>query len=78
VPAASFADIATRLAAALRPGGAWYMSFKVGVGERVASGRLFVDYDEETLRLSLEATPVEIIETWYRRMCDRNARTSVG
>jgi SAM-dependent methyltransferase len=64
VPTASFADIATRLAAALRPGGAWYMSFKVGVGERVASGRLFVDYDEETLRLSLEASPVEIIETW--------------
>ena len=64
VPAASFAGIAKRLAAALRPEGAWYMSFKVGTGERVAGGRLFVDHDEETLRLSLEATPVAIVETW--------------
>jgi 2-polyprenyl-3-methyl-5-hydroxy-6-metoxy-1,4-benzoquinol methylase len=64
VPAASFGDIARRLAAALRAGGTWYMSFKVGAGERVAGGRRFVDHDEETLRLSLEAIPVEMIDTW--------------
>jgi hypothetical protein len=64
VPQASFGDIARRLAAALRPGGAWYMSFKVGTGQRVTSGRLFVDHDEETLRLSLETTPVAITDTW--------------
>jgi SAM-dependent methyltransferase len=64
IPRASFTDVATRLAVALRPGGAWYMSFKLGTEERAAGGRLFVDYDEETLRLSLEATPIEIIETW--------------
>jgi hypothetical protein len=40
------------------------MSFKVGAGERVAGGRRFVDHDEETLRLSLEAIPVEMIDTW--------------
>ena len=40
------------------------MSFKVGIGERLVRSRLFVDHDEETLRVSLEATPVEIVETW--------------
>jgi hypothetical protein len=30
VPAASFPDVASRLVGALRPGGAWYMSFKLG------------------------------------------------
>ena len=40
------------------------MSFEVGTGARVAGGRLFVDHDEETLRLVLGATPVELIETW--------------
>jgi hypothetical protein len=45
---------------ALKPGGAWYMSFKTGSGERAAGGRLFIDHYEETLRLSLEATPVEM------------------
>jgi SAM-dependent methyltransferase len=64
VPPASFGDIARRLAAGLRPGGAWYMSFKVGTGQRVTGGRLFVDHDEETLRLSLKTTPVAITDTW--------------
>jgi SAM-dependent methyltransferase len=60
----SFTTVAAHLAQALKPGGAWYMSFKTGSGERFADGRLFVDHDEETLRLSLKATPVEMIETW--------------
>jgi 2-polyprenyl-3-methyl-5-hydroxy-6-metoxy-1,4-benzoquinol methylase len=41
VPTASFGGIARRLTAALRAGGVWYISFKVGVGERVVGGRLF-------------------------------------
>jgi len=49
---------------ALRPEGVWYMSFKLGTEERIAGGRLFVDYNEETLRLSLAGTPVDIVETW--------------
>lgn len=64
VPVASFPAITMRFASALRPAGAWYMSFEVGTGARVAGGRLFVDHDEETLRLVLGATPVELIETW--------------
>jgi 2-polyprenyl-3-methyl-5-hydroxy-6-metoxy-1,4-benzoquinol methylase len=64
VPKASFADVAARLAVALRPGGAWYMSFKLGLGERVVEGRLFVDYNAETLVNSLVVMPVKIAKTW--------------
>lgn len=42
VSQACFVDVATRLADALRPGGAWYMSFKLGGGERVVAGRLLL------------------------------------
>jgi SAM-dependent methyltransferase len=64
VPAASFTDVASRLVDALRPGGAWYMSFKLGEGERLAEGRLFVDHTDGTLRSALSGLPVEVIETW--------------
>ena len=64
VPAASFPDVALRLVGALRPGGAWYMSFKLGEGERLVEGRLFVDYTEATLRSALTGFPVEIVQAW--------------
>src|SRR4051812_38788459 len=64
VPAASFPNIASRLVDALRPGSAWYMSFKLGEGERLADGRLFVDHTEATLRSALSVLPVEIVEDW--------------
>ena len=64
VPKRSFTDTAMRLAMALRPGGVWYMSFKLGTDERVAAGRLFVDQTAETLRRGLEPTPVTIDENW--------------
>jgi|ERR1700712_5510091 2-polyprenyl-3-methyl-5-hydroxy-6-metoxy-1,4-benzoquinol methylase len=78
VPAASFDGIARLLTTALRAGGVWYTSFKVGIGERMVGGRLFVDHDEETLRLSLEATPVDIIETWISVDARPDVRTSDG
>ena len=56
--------MAARLAGALRPGGTWYMSFKLGEGERLAGGRMFVDHTPETLRNALAGLPVEIAETW--------------
>jgi hypothetical protein len=64
VPKTFFTCVATRLAVALRPGAVWYMSFKIGIGERVAGGRLSVDHDEEMLRVSLAAAPIDIIDTW--------------
>jgi len=64
VRSAAFPDVAARLAGALQPGGAWYVSFKLGAGERMAEGRLFVDHTEETLRCALAGVPVEIVEAW--------------
>jgi hypothetical protein len=64
VPSASFPDVASRLVDALRPGGAWYMSFKLGEGERRVDGRLFVDHTKVTLRRALSSFPVDIIEAW--------------
>jgi SAM-dependent methyltransferase len=64
VPLASFAGVANRIVDALRPGGAWHMSFKYGQGERTTDGRLFVDHTEETLRRALTDLPLEIREIW--------------
>jgi SAM-dependent methyltransferase len=64
IPEASFPTVAERMAETLRPGGAWYMSFKLGKGERVAGERLFVDHTEETLRDVLGSIPVRITEVW--------------
>jgi SAM-dependent methyltransferase len=65
VPSALFPDAASRLVGALRPGGAWYMSFKLGKGERRADGRLFVDHTEATLRSALSGFPVNIADAWH-------------
>ena len=64
VPLAIFQDVASRLVAALRPDGVWYMSFKIGKGERANVGRLFVDHTEDTLTAMLDDLSVEIVETW--------------
>jgi 2-polyprenyl-3-methyl-5-hydroxy-6-metoxy-1,4-benzoquinol methylase len=60
----TFPSVASRLAQALRPGGAWYMSFKLGTGERSAAGRLFVDHTAMSLRAILSTLPLTIVETW--------------
>ncbi len=64
VPPASFPAAASRLADALRPGGTWYMSFKLGGGERVAEGRLLVDHTEATLMRALAGLAVDVVEHW--------------
>ena len=60
-------DVASRLVAVLRPDGVWYMSFKIGKGERANVGRLFVDHTEDTLTAMLDDLSVEIVETWRYR-----------
>ena len=75
IPTANFAAIAHRLVASLRPGGIWYMSFKLGEGERMSNGRLFIDHTEHSLRRALAVTHVTIIDLW--RSADvRPSRTS--
>jgi SAM-dependent methyltransferase len=64
VPKPCFTDVALRLTTALRPRGAWYMSFKLEAGERASGGRLFVDHTPETLRDSLADVPINIKEIW--------------
>jgi SAM-dependent methyltransferase len=67
VPPGAFPGVTSRLADALRPGGAWYMSFKLGVGERRVAGRLFVDHSAESLRTTLSNLPVRTVEAWASR-----------
>lgn len=64
VPIVDFPGVAARLALALRPHGAWYMSFKLGRGERAVGGRTFADHTEETLRYTLAGTGALLGETW--------------
>lgn len=64
VPVVDFPGVGLRLTRALRPGGAWYMSFKLGTGERRAAGRLFVDHTAASLRSVLSALPLDVLEIW--------------
>jgi SAM-dependent methyltransferase len=58
VPTAEVDDVVRRLTRALKPGGVWYMSVKVGDGERRNSdGRMFYDYTPESLRELLSRHP---------------------
>lgn len=63
-------DIIDRLAAHLVPGGALYMSFKCGKGERVEDGRRFTDMTEERLRsLLAECAVFGQSDFWESRDC---------
>lgn len=64
VPLAEFTSVAARITGTLRPGGAWYMSFKLGRGERMTNGRNFTDHTEKTLRAALEREAASIAEAW--------------
>jgi SAM-dependent methyltransferase len=64
VPSTSFGGVASRLAEALQPGGARFMSFKLGEGERIAGERTCVDHTEETLRRGLMGVSVELLDVW--------------
>ena len=58
-------EVLRRLAAALKPGGVLYTSFKYGQGEREHGGRNFTDLDEEGLAALLRAVPgFRELETW--------------
>lgn len=57
VPERHLADVMVRLVRALKHGGALYLSFKLGHGERIAEdGRFFTDLDEPRLRQLIEST----------------------
>ena len=65
VPVVDLADALGKLWRSLRPGGCFYLSFKLGDGERVHDGRHFTDANDETLRAWLAPLPeVSSVQTW--------------
>lgn len=64
VAASNFPGVAARFSAALHIGGAWYLSFKLGQGERMAGGRLFSDHTEASLRAALAELPLQLVDMW--------------
>jgi len=64
VPSSKFSSVAARLASALRVGGAWYMSFKVGSAARQADGRLFTDYTEAAVTRELARLSIRLADVW--------------
>ena len=65
VPHAEVPKVLQRLWNALKPGGAFYLSFKLGTTERVQDGRHFTDVDESQLQEWLAALAnVHGVECW--------------
>lgn len=65
VPVAELPDAMQRLAVALKPGGAWYVSFKYGSGEREKEGRHFTDLNEKALEALVSQLPdIEVVAMW--------------
>ena len=65
VPQAEVPKALQRLWSALKPGGAFYLSFKLGTTERVQDGRHFTDVDELRLKTWVAAlTAVHDVECW--------------
>jgi SAM-dependent methyltransferase len=65
VPAEEMDGVFARLTPALRPGGVWYMSFKLGEAEEVREGRLFSDYTEARLRQLVAKHPLlALLRIW--------------
>jgi SAM-dependent methyltransferase len=64
VPLTDFPAVVAHLATALRAGGACYMSFKLGTGERVAGDRRFTDHTVASLHAALHSTRFRLAETW--------------
>lgn len=65
VPQSELPQALQALWSALKPGGALYLSFKLGTSERVQDGRHFTDVDEPQLRAWLSAlADIENIECW--------------
>jgi SAM-dependent methyltransferase len=77
VQLAGLPEVLARLAAALKPGGVLYVSFKYGRGEREHGGRRFTDLDEAGFAELLRMVPALVqLETWVTadRRPDRGDR----
>lgn len=58
-------DVIGRIVRSLKPGGAFYASFKYGNGESIRNGRFFNDYDEQSFdELIRNYSSIELLRTW--------------
>lgn len=57
VPADELPEVMAILARALKPGGVWYLSFKLGSEEREVDGRTFTDLDKTRIETLLAELP---------------------
>jgi SAM-dependent methyltransferase len=57
-------DAFQRLARALRPGGAWFISFKYGTEERASRERRFTDMTDDLLASQIGHAGLEVLELW--------------
>lgn len=65
VPSSQIHAVFQRFERALKPGGLWYLSFKLGKGERWYEGRFFHDFDEARLSDAMSAHPqLDIVNLW--------------
>jgi hypothetical protein len=56
--------IMARLAAALKSGSAWFMSFKYGTTDRFANERWFTDMDETLMVETIRAARLDPVDVW--------------
>jgi SAM-dependent methyltransferase len=65
VPHAAMDSVFQKFIRALKAGGVWYLSFKVGRGEQIRGERLFSAFDEKSLREFIGRYPaLELIQLW--------------
>lgn len=64
VPRGELSHVMARLAHALKPRGAWFMSFKYGDTERFANERHFTDMNEELLTRAVAQTGLALSDLW--------------
>lgn len=65
VARADLPGVFARFAAALRSGGAWYLSLKHGETTRELDGRSFTDVTEEEVVTLVAAVGLEVVEVWF-------------
>jgi 2-polyprenyl-3-methyl-5-hydroxy-6-metoxy-1,4-benzoquinol methylase len=64
VPRSELRDVMARLARALKPGGAWFMSFKYGTTERFGHERHFTDMNEALLAGAIADVDLAVADLW--------------
>lgn len=67
VPKESMGEVIHRLKHALKDNGILYASFKYGEDEKIVNGRLFSNYNEQTLRALIEGNGFEVLDLFVTR-----------